>query len=201
MLGVQLLSNKIKWGALWWPRASQYGSKWRSKIFAWYFVAFDVPLRMKLWWRFDTLHFDTWKWATVSLTGFEEWNQLIKCKLDWLDIFWCSETTSLSISIIKNLYLKSKFHITKENYDFNSKRESALFGIQPSVMLMAITFKVFDKSVWYLVWISKMIFPISSINKIVNDENIGVKINTWIWVSILFVNAVVLIKSRKPRKD
>ena len=42
--GVQLLSNKMKWGALWWPRASQYGSKWRAMIVAWYFVAFDVLL-------------------------------------------------------------------------------------------------------------------------------------------------------------
>ena len=42
--GVQLLSNKMKWEALWWPRTSQYDSKWRAKIFAWDFVAFDVPL-------------------------------------------------------------------------------------------------------------------------------------------------------------
>ena len=57
-------------------------------------------------------------------------------------------------------------------------------------MIMATTFKVFDKSVRYLVWKRKRIFPISSINKIVNDRNIGVKINTRIWVCILFVNAV-----------
>ena len=68
--------------------------------------------------------------------------------------------------------------------------ESALLRIQPSVMLMAITSKVFDKIVWYLVWIRKRIFPISSINKIVNDGNICIEANTWIWDSILFVNAV-----------
>ena len=41
--GVQLLSNKMKWGALWWPRASQYNSKLWAMISAWYFVAFNVP--------------------------------------------------------------------------------------------------------------------------------------------------------------
>ena len=42
--GVQLLSNKMKRGVLWWPRASQYSNKWLAMIFAWYFVEFDVPL-------------------------------------------------------------------------------------------------------------------------------------------------------------
>ena len=130
------------------------------------------------------------EWVTSTL-NFEEWNWLIKCKLHWLDTFWCSVTTSYQSQLtIKNLYLKSKFHITKENVDFNSKSESALFRIQPSVMLMAITSKVFDKNVWYLVWRRRKICPIISINRIVNDGNIGVKVDTWIWVSILFVNAV-----------
>ena len=42
--GVQLLSNKMKWGVHWRPRASHCSSKWRVKLSAPYFVAFDVPL-------------------------------------------------------------------------------------------------------------------------------------------------------------
>ena len=42
--GVQLLSNKMEWGAFGLPRASQHGTKWRAMISVWYFWAFDVPL-------------------------------------------------------------------------------------------------------------------------------------------------------------
>ena len=80
----------------------------------------------------------------------------------------------------------------KENVNFKSKGQSALFQIQLSAMLMAITSEVCPKSVWYLVWRMKRTLPISIINKTANDGNIAVKLNTWIWVSILFVNAVVI---------
>ena len=67
---------------------------------------------------------------------------------------------------IKNTYLKSELKAKFSAVIWNLKSESALFGIQPSVMLMAMNSKVFAKSVWYLVWRRKRIFSISSIKKL-----------------------------------